>query len=156
MIKNVLIGIAFAALWSSAGTASKIGILSVEPLVLTNIRFFLAMALMLSYAHFIQKKRLPKGKEWQQLAIYGFLNVTVYLGFFFIAMKSASESIFLSGELAVPFRFAPAVAKALSGRRGIVKEESRPATVYMGSKIKTSASVNAPTNSLNKSSRRFA
>lgn len=93
MIKNVLIGIAFAALWSSAGTASKIGILSVEPLVLTNIRFFLAMALMLSYAHFIQKKRLPKGKEWQQLAIYGFLNVTVYLGFFFIAMKHISAGI---------------------------------------------------------------
>jgi probable blue pigment (indigoidine) exporter len=93
MIKNLLIGIAFAALWSSAGTASKIGMLSVEPLVLTNIRFFLAMALMLGYAHFIQKKRIPQGKEWQQLAIYGFLNVTVYLGFFFIAMKTISAGI---------------------------------------------------------------
>jgi probable blue pigment (indigoidine) exporter len=93
VIKNLLIGIAFAALWSSAGTASKIGILSVEPLVLTNIRFFLAMALMLGYAHFIQKKRIPKGKEWQQLAIYGFLNVTVYLGFFFIAMKHISAGV---------------------------------------------------------------
>jgi probable blue pigment (indigoidine) exporter len=93
MIKNLLIGIAFAALWSSAGVASKIGMLSVEPLVLTNIRFFLAMALMLGYAHFIQKNRLPKGKEWQQLAIYGFLNVTVYLGFFFIAMKHISAGV---------------------------------------------------------------
>jgi probable blue pigment (indigoidine) exporter len=93
MIKNLLIGIAFAALWSSAGVASKIGMLSVEPLVLTNIRFFLAMALMLGYAHFIQKKRLPTGKEWQQLAIYGFLNVTVYLGFFFMAMKHISAGV---------------------------------------------------------------
>lgn len=93
MIKNLLIGISFAALWSSAGAASKIGILSVEPLVLTNLRFFLAMTLMLGYAHFIQKNRLPKGKEWQQLAIYGFLNVTVYLGFFFIAMKHISAGI---------------------------------------------------------------
>ncbi len=93
MIKNLLIGIAFAALWSSAGVASKIGILSVEPLVLTNIRFFLAMALMLGYAHVIQKNRIPKGKEWQQLAIYGFLNVTVYLGFFFMAMKHISAGV---------------------------------------------------------------
>jgi probable blue pigment (indigoidine) exporter len=93
MIKNLLVGILFAALWSSAGTASKIGILSVEPLVLTNIRFFLATALMLGYAHFIQKKRLPKGKEWQQIAIYGFLNVTIYLGFFFVAMKHISAGI---------------------------------------------------------------
>ena len=89
MIKNLLIGISFAALWSSAGAASKIGILSVEPLVLTNLRFFLAMTLMLGYAHFIQKNRLPKGKEWQQLAIYGFLNVTVYLGFFFISLDDS-------------------------------------------------------------------
>jgi probable blue pigment (indigoidine) exporter len=93
MIKNLLIGILFAALWSSAGTASKIGILSVEPLVLTNIRFFLATALMLGYAHIIQKNRLPKGKEWQQIAIYGFLNVTIYLGFFFVAMKTISAGI---------------------------------------------------------------
>lgn len=93
MIKNLLIGIAFAALWASASSATKIGLMSAQPLVLTNIRFFIAATLMLGFAYFIQKSRIPKGVEWQQLALYGFLNVTAYLGFFFLAMKHVSAGI---------------------------------------------------------------
>ena len=93
MIKNLLIGISFAILWASASSATKIGLMSAQPLVLTNIRFFIAATLMLSFAYFIQKSRIPKGVEWQQLAIYGFLNVTAYLGFFFLAMKHVSAGI---------------------------------------------------------------
>ncbi len=93
MIKNLLIGISFAALWASASSATKIGIMSAQPLVLTNIRFFIAAALMLGFAYLIQKSRVPKGVEWQQLAIYGFLNVTAYLGFYFLAMQHVSAGI---------------------------------------------------------------
>lgn len=93
MIKNLLIGISFAILWASASSATKIGLMSAQPLVLTNIRFFIAATLMLGFAYFIQKSRIPKGVEWQQLAIYGFLNVTAYLGFFFLAMKHVSAGI---------------------------------------------------------------
>ena len=93
MIKNLLVGIFFAILWASASSATKIGLMSAQPLVLTNIRFFIAATLMLGFAYFIQKSRVPKGVEWQQLAIYGFLNVTVYLGFYFLAMKHVSAGI---------------------------------------------------------------
>lgn len=93
MIKTLFIGISFAILWASASSATKIGLMSAQPLVLTNIRFFIAATLMLGFAYFIQKSRIPKGVEWRQLAIYGFLNVTVYLGFFFLAMKHVSAGI---------------------------------------------------------------
>ena len=93
MIKNLLIGISFAALWASASSATKIGLMSVQPLILTNIRFFIAATLMLGFAYYAQKSRSPKGIEWQQLAIYGFLNVTAYLGLFFLAMKHVSAGI---------------------------------------------------------------
>lgn len=93
MIKNLLVGIFFAILWASASSATKIGLMSAQPLVLTNIRFFIAATLMLGFAYFIQKSRVPKGVEWQQLAIYGFLNVTAYLGFYFLAMKHVSAGI---------------------------------------------------------------
>ena len=93
MIKNLLIGILFAMLWASASAATKIGILSAQPLVIGNFRFFIAGTLMLGYAYLFQKNRLPKGIEWKQLAIYGFLNVTIYLGCFVIAMKHVSAGI---------------------------------------------------------------
>lgn len=93
MIKNLLIGILFAMLWASASAATKIGILSAQPLVIGNFRFFIAGALMLGYSYLFQKNRLPKGNEWKQLAIYGFLNVTIYLGCFVIAMKHVSAGI---------------------------------------------------------------
>jgi probable blue pigment (indigoidine) exporter len=93
MIKNLFIGILFAMLWASASSATKIGIQSAQPLVIGNFRFFIAGALMLGYAYIFQKNRLPKGIEWRQLAIYGFLNVTLYLGCFVIAIKHVSAGI---------------------------------------------------------------
>jgi probable blue pigment (indigoidine) exporter len=93
MIKNLLIGVFFAMLWASASSATKIGIQSAQPLVIGNFRFFIAGALMLSYSYLFQKNRLPKGLEWKQLAIYGFLNVTLYLGCFVIAIKHVSAGI---------------------------------------------------------------
>jgi probable blue pigment (indigoidine) exporter len=93
MIKNLLIGVFFAMLWASASSATKIGIQSAQPLVIGNFRFFIAGALMLGYSYLFQKNRLPKGTEWKQLAIYGFLNVTLYLGCFVIAIKHVSAGI---------------------------------------------------------------
>lgn len=92
-MKNLLAGLFFAMLWASASAATKIGLLSAQPLVIGNCRFFLAGFLMLAYTHIIQKSPLPKGKEWQQIAIYGFLNVTIYLGCFVLAMKHVSAGI---------------------------------------------------------------
>ena len=93
MIKNLLIGILFAMLWASASSATKIGIQSAQPLVIGNFRFFIAGFLMLGYSYLFQKNRLPKGHEWKQLAIYGVLNVTIYLGFFVVAIKHVSAGI---------------------------------------------------------------
>lgn len=93
MIKNILTGILFAMLWASASSATKIGIQSAQPLVIGNFRFFIAGFLMLGYSYLFQKNRLPKGAEWKRLAIYGVLNVTIYLGFFVIAIKHVSAGI---------------------------------------------------------------
>ena len=80
-------------LWASASAATKIGLLDAQPFVIGNCRFFIAGFIMLSASLILQKSRLPHGKEWQQLAIYGFLNVTLYLGCFVLAMKKVSAGI---------------------------------------------------------------
>lgn len=92
-LRLLLLGILFAASWASASAAAKFGLRSVEPLVLFQIRFLAAGIIMLTYSFLFQKDRLPKGKEWLQLTIFGLLNVTLYLSFFVLGIKEVAAGI---------------------------------------------------------------
>jgi len=97
-LKWLIAGSVFAVLWSSASAATKIGLAFAQPLVIAEVRFITASFIMLVTAHLILKQRLPSGKEWKQLAIYGLLNISVYLGLYVIAMQNITAGI---GTLAV-------------------------------------------------------
>ena len=86
-------GFAFAILWASASTATKIGLQAAQPLVIAQVRFAVAGIVMLFFAHFIFKYKFPKGKEWKQIFIYGLLNITIYLGCYVIAMQEVTAGI---------------------------------------------------------------
>ena len=86
-------GLFFSILWSSASTATKIGLRSAQPFMICITRFFLAGGLMLGIAHLILRSRLPKGAEWRQLAVYGLLNISIYLGLYVIAMQQVSPGL---------------------------------------------------------------
>ncbi len=92
-LKLLLLGILFAALWASASAAAKFGLRSVEPLVLFQVRFLAAGIIMLTYSFLVQKDRLPKGKEWWELTLFGLLNVTLYLSFFVLGIKEVAAGI---------------------------------------------------------------
>lgn len=94
----LLAGIFFAILWPSASTATKVGLTTAQPLVIALVRFALASSILLLIAYGFQKQRLPKKDEWKQIALYGFLNITVYLGCYVIAMQNITAGI---GSLAV-------------------------------------------------------
>ena len=91
-------GLLFAILWPSAATATKIGLKFAQPFVICIARFFTAGLFMLAITHGILRKRLPQKHEWKQLAIYGLLNITIYLGLYVIAMEHSSAGL---GSLAV-------------------------------------------------------
>lgn len=100
-MKNSLIGLLFASLWASAAVATKIGVVAVQPLVLGNIRFFMAGVVLLLSTYTFSKStnvRWPTQQEWKQLSIFGFLNTTLYLGLYVYAMKYSAAGI---GSLAV-------------------------------------------------------
>jgi probable blue pigment (indigoidine) exporter len=86
-------GLLFAVLWASASVAGKFGLLSVEPLVLFNIRFLGAGFLLLAYTLLSEKSRFPQKKEWKALTIFGAFNTTLYLGIFVIALQYTSPGI---------------------------------------------------------------
>ena len=98
LLSYLLSGILFAVLWASVSTATKIGLQFAQPFVIAVSRFFIAGIIMLLLAHVCFRKRLPAGKEWQQLAIYGLLNISIYLGLYVLAMQKISAGL---GVLAV-------------------------------------------------------
>lgn len=91
---NFIYGIIFVIFWSSASSATKIGLTVVQPLVLSIPRFILATAIMLGISHLLMKQALPKGKAvWIKIATYGFLNVGLYLGLYVWAMQHVSAGL---------------------------------------------------------------
>lgn len=95
-MKTILAGLLFAMLWASASVTTKFGILSAPPLVLGNLRFFIAGAVLLGYCYLLSRDkqyRMPTREEWRQLATFGFLNTTVYLGMYVVAMKYTAAGI---------------------------------------------------------------
>ncbi|GAB3032605.1 DMT family transporter [Spirosoma pulveris] len=94
-MRQLIPGLLFAALWASASVATKFGVQSVHPLILANVRFFIAGSGMLLFAYGIQRAEnaWPKGKEWRQLTIFALLNTTIYLGAFVLALKQVSAGI---------------------------------------------------------------
>ncbi|WP_234733168.1 DMT family transporter [Tellurirhabdus bombi] len=92
-MRSLLPGLLFALLWASASAATKFGVQSADPLILANTRFLIAGSLMGFYAYVLRKNPLPKGKEWKQLTLFAFLNTTVYLAAFVLAIKQVSAGI---------------------------------------------------------------
>ncbi len=94
-MKNILIGLLFAMLWASASVATKFGILSAPPLILANLRFFIAGIVLLLYGYLLSKQKYgwPDKQEWKHLSIFGLLNTTIYLGLYVYSMKYTAAGI---------------------------------------------------------------
>src|ERR1700754_2556684 len=91
-------GLTFSILGASASTATKIGLIAAQPFTICVIRFFFAGICMLVISHVILRSRLPSGREWRQLVIYGLLVNSIYLGLYVLAMQQVSPGL---GTLAV-------------------------------------------------------
>lgn len=93
-LNGLLAGFTFSILWASASAATKIGLLSAQPFTIAISRFALASACMLVIAHLLLHKKLPNSLQlWKQLTIYGFLNISLYLGLYVLAMEEVSAGI---------------------------------------------------------------
>jgi probable blue pigment (indigoidine) exporter len=92
-IKLIAAGISFAILWASASSATKVALQSAQPFVIAVTRFLIAGTIMLFISHIVLKERLPAGNEWKQIAVYGILNVSIYLGLYVIAMLYVSAGL---------------------------------------------------------------
>jgi len=93
-LKWLTAGLSFSILWASASAATKIGLISAQPFTIAISRFGVAAAFMLIITHLILSKKLPRSQKiWKQLTVYGFLNISLYLGLYVLAMEEVSAGI---------------------------------------------------------------
>jgi drug/metabolite transporter (DMT)-like permease len=116
-------GLLFSILWSSASTATKIGLQVLQPFTICVVRFFLAGTVMIFFSHVIFRQRLPRGRQWGQIAIYGLLANTIYLGLYVIAMRQVSAGL---GSLAVAT--SPVFINLISAI--FLRQRLRPVTIF--------------------------
>jgi drug/metabolite transporter (DMT)-like permease len=132
-IKAVLMGLAFALMWSSAFTSARVIVEYAPPLSALALRFLISGLIGVAIAWMLgQSVRLTR-RQWQGVLIFGVCQNALYLGLNFVAMQTIPASlaviiastmpllVALAGWLAFGTRVRPlGIAGLVAGVVGVV------------------------------------
>ena len=130
--KALLMGLAFAFMWSSAFTSARMIVVDAPPLFSLSVRFLLSGLIGIAIALALgQSWRLTRG-QWRATLIFGICQNAIYLGLNFVAMQWIEASaaaiiastlpliVALAGFLFLGDRLKPlAVAGLIAGFGGV-------------------------------------
>jgi drug/metabolite transporter (DMT)-like permease len=89
----VLMGVAFATIWSSAFSSAKIALVDAPPFLMLGFRFLLSGLAAVALAAALGQ-RLPRDRRvWTLIAVFGFCQNTLYLGLNFLAMTTVPAGL---------------------------------------------------------------
>ncbi|MEI4231400.1 DMT family transporter [Roseovarius sp. D22-M7] len=92
-IRAILMGLAFAVMWSSAFTSARIIVASAPPLTALSLRFLLSGILGVLIARAIgQSWHLTRG-QWRATIVFGVCQNALYLGLNFVAMQTVEAGL---------------------------------------------------------------
>lgn len=92
-LKSLFMGVAFAAMWSSAFTSARIIVSSAPPMASLSIRFLISGLIGIGIAVAIgQVGRLDR-RQWANIAVFGLCQNALYLGLNFIAMQRVEAGL---------------------------------------------------------------
>ena len=92
-LRAILMGLAFALMWSSAFTSARIIVTNAPPLAVSSLRFFIAGIVTLVIARALgQSFRLTR-QQWRLTIVFGICQNALYLGLNFVAMQTVEASI---------------------------------------------------------------
>lgn len=92
-IRAILMGLAFALMWSSAFTSARMIVLDAPPLMALTARFLLSGVIGVGIALALgQSWRLTPG-QWRATIIFGLCQNALYLGLNFVAMQWIEASV---------------------------------------------------------------
>ena len=92
-IRAILMGLAFAAMWSSAFTSARVIVEYAPPLTALAFRFLISGLIGVGLASALgQSARLTRG-QWTAVLIFGVCQNALYLGLNFVAMQTLEASL---------------------------------------------------------------
>lgn len=92
-IRAILMGLAFALMWSSAFTSARMIVAEAPPLAALSLRFFLSGLIGVGLALALgQSWRLSRA-QWRATLIFGLCQNALYLGLNFVAMQWVQASV---------------------------------------------------------------
>lgn len=92
-IKAILIGLAFAAMWSSAFTSARIIVEFAPPLTALAFRFLMSGVIGILIAKALGQNMHLSRRQWTGIVVFGICQNALYLGLNFIAMQTIEASL---------------------------------------------------------------
>lgn len=92
-IKAILMGLAFALMWSSAFTSARVIVEYAPPLTALALRFLTSGLIGVAIARLLGQSARLSRKQWLGVVIFGFCQNALYLGLNFVAMQTIPASL---------------------------------------------------------------
>lgn len=92
-IRAILMGLAFALMWSSAFTSARIIVADASPLAALTLRYLISGLLGVAIARAMGQSWRLTPAQWRATIIFGILQNAVYLGLNFVAMQTIEASV---------------------------------------------------------------
>ena len=92
-IRAILMGLAFALMWSSAFTSARIIVESAPPLTALAIRFAISGAIGVALAAILGQSARLSHRQWGAVVLFGICQNAIYLGLNFVAMQTIEASL---------------------------------------------------------------
>ncbi len=86
-LRSLLLGLAFAVMWSSAFTSAKFIVADAPPLTALAFRFLLSGSLGIAIARAVGQTWRLTPAQWRATIVFGFCQNALYLGLNFMAMR---------------------------------------------------------------------
>ncbi|SFR53601.1 Threonine/homoserine efflux transporter RhtA [Yoonia tamlensis] len=92
-IKAILMGLAFAAMWSSAFTSARVIVEYAPPLSALSLRFFVSGLIGICIAFALGQSARLSRRQWMGVVVFGLCQNALYLGLNFVAMQTVPASL---------------------------------------------------------------
>jgi probable blue pigment (indigoidine) exporter len=92
-IRAILMGLAFAAMWSSAFTSARMIVADAPPLMALSLRFLLSGLIGIAIALMLRQSWRLSPAQWRATIGFGIAQNALYLGLNFVAMQWVEASL---------------------------------------------------------------
>ncbi len=92
-IKAILMGLAFALMWSSAFTSARVIVEYAPPLTALALRFLVSGLIGIAIAAALGQTMKLSRRQWTGVLIFGLCQNALYLGLNFVAMQTIQASL---------------------------------------------------------------